>query len=431
MNALADSTGAALTRVAVAAVAAWAAIIVVLAELIHHQLLAFWTVLPLCFLFTLLVMLVAACAWRLYGSARASERATAAVVALAVLLLGELGVLGRAELDGIEGAQAANQQFGVAGVILLGFLAAAAAWSLPQAKPAPLVIAYAAGVVVLVILWWDARPGDLPVRPGVAYPRNWPEPLVDLALLGLLAGALRGIRERLRVVPEHALALIAPLTAVLAFAYSRDPATVALAVGAVTLWAVAERLAGRTPSAVAWWTALGGYVLGMLAVFALGWLENAPRFTPTDVFGTEELRSPAALTRFWVGPGPSVAPWRRIKVLIPMGSAEAWLIGLALTVVYAVLLWHLAVAARRVEARTAAFAAALVAFVGVQWAAVLLASARLLDLGLPTPLLGGSVPWDAADAIAIGLVIGLSARTRTAAAAASGRIGRRRETAGR
>lgn len=395
--------------VAVVAVVAFVGSVVLVGmvvELSRHAVLERLPAVALIMVFLFVCPLTAIIAWRLQAEGEWLDRMPISAVAVLTILLAEVGVLGRTALGTGGRLPLGVQQIAVAGAVVLMLLAALAAASRHQ-------FGWGLGIVLgvtLLGLCLIARPGNSALVPGAAYPRDWPEPFVDLALICPVAwlGGRRGRLDPIRPV-------IGPAIALLLFAFSRDSACVALLIASVALgWSVSDEREGDTRPRTRRLVVIAFCVVGLLGVVAEAQLARVPGMTFRSVFGGAggSWPSPYALARSWVGP---VSAPRATLIAIPASRFDAQLMLFGFAMILGVLAVLLVTVARRIAPGVSrAGATGLAVFVAAQCAGWLLASLRLPCFGLGAPLLVGSVTWDAADVIAIGVIVGLAARNRAA-----------------
>ena len=389
-----------------------------LALLTSHRVFHGASVPVLALLFLPICPLIARYTW--HSSGVRTDRASVPVISVVVVLLAQLGVLGRVALGNTDVREIGSQQFGVLGAVVLAVGSAVLAGSWREVSPrrrTPLLCA-ASGILALLCL--IARPGPGALPQGAAYPRDWPEPLADLLLIGLVAWAQnRGwVRRRLEQgrtpaarVLDVVLRVVGPAVGLLFFAFTRDPACVALMAGAVMAWSASQRrrTAARIPLGQ-WIEVLVFCIAGFLAVAVEGLAGNVPGFSPRTVFSDSDVRalSAARLARSWVGP---VSEPTAVQPLVPANPLDAGLMGFGLAVLFFVLIRLTSQSARRItDVTDTAVCMGLVGFLAAQCLGWMLTALRLPGFGLQAPLLAGSVSWDAADALAIGIVAGLTLR---------------------
>jgi hypothetical protein len=280
-------------------------------------------------------------------------------------------------------------------------------------------------VGALGALAYGNRPRASTPLPGAALRIDFPEPLIDVALIGAVAAGIawidrtRRIDGRLRDLAPSPLCL-APLAALMVIAFTRDGAAVALLAGAIGAWVAAVRGRGTAQVAggVAAMLALFFAALELLMLIGSGGSFSYSAFTWSGVFfGTAagSGRPAAVQVGSWLGRDLDHRGLTPGATLAQLGRPTALAAAVAVTALAVLLIAALHATARLIRGTTAAsWANGLVWFIAAQGLLPVLALLGLPSAGLTPPLVSDAVAWCVADVLAIGIVIGLAWRVRPA-----------------
>lgn len=351
---------------------------------------------------------------------RPARRVAFSVIAVIAVTLAELGVLARVGLGEADASSAAMQQGVVVYCILLGFIIRAVV----RGNEAEVSSWWGWGLLAfLAVAWYASRPGpDTAPQTvvGAGYPKDLPDPLIELALLALSARYL----GRYATAPRqegtlfsdlgHVLrALAGPAVAVVFFAFTRDPAALALVFGSVALWLSLEYSAGRTVP-LRMWVAVGVFLeIAPMLVLIEAHLYGYRTFRFDSMLRLVTGPSPFPVrtgAAYWVAPA-NAAGAKQLVHLVPASTRDGALMNAGLFVLAATLGVLAVWLARQVrDAPVRALATGLAAFVAVQCFMPFVGIVHLYSFGLSIPLLSGSWIWGIANTAALGTIAGLAQR---------------------
>ncbi|MEZ0113849.1 hypothetical protein ABH920_007883 [Catenulispora sp. EB89] len=398
----------AMAGVVTVGLAATALVVATVVELSGNHVTSGPTSSVLCALY--LVMCVY-CLLQCFASARSADyRMLAPLGVLSVAaVLATFGILSRMALGGTE-AHAAAQQVVVALGLITTLVAASVTSAVGSAtragKSKAAAIVLALPLPVLIGAEIAARPTGHLAGPGsTTSATNWAEPFLYVVLLGWLARLLSTPRIGRLAISASARLALAPAVWVLAFAFTRDLASVAMLVGGVTAWRAAEFKESRPVAEGSWPLLVGTVVVCVGWILVWGTASHDFASAREPFLGTD----PSATVRLRLAHLADASPGSAVRQLVPLGTGIVVGLLFGLAVAFAVIVGLLWWIARGIENRWAAvWARGLTAFLAAQ---CVLAFVGLLPgpaEGFPAPFLSESVVWGGADALAVAIVIGLA-----------------------
>lgn len=375
------------------------------------------------FLFVFYLAMFAYCLGYCFVAARSADfrqLASVGVLSLAAVLA-IFGILARMALGGTE-TDAALQQLAVAlglsAVLVVALVTSGIGTAARTTQSKTTFVVLALPLPLLIAAQIAARPTGHLAGPGsTTSATNWAEPFLYIVLLGWLARVLSTARIGRISLNASARMALAPALWVLAFALTRDLASVAVLIGGIVVWRSAEAKESR-PVAQGSWSLLiatvvvcGGWILIWGKVLH-DFVGARQAFLGKGHSATTRYRLAhlvAASSGLGSGSGPGSGSGSALRQLVPLNSGIVTGLMIGLVVAFAVivgLLWWITGGIENGWA--AVWARGLTAFLAVQCVLAFIGLLPGPAQGFPAPFLSGSVVWGGADALAVAIVIGLA-----------------------